>query len=347
MLFSEFNTTTSVAWREKMLRDFKGSKTLADLTWQTPEGFDMQVFYHNDEATAASTIPVPNTSENKWLIHEIIRVSDAKTANQTALEALQGGAESLCFVLDNALTAADFNALLDSVFIEMIHLSFSGQWVWQHADMLWANLKAVIAAREIAAENINITIAADPSNSEAINELLIQVADYQNISIIDLYCNGNTAQQLQQLIKASKTLLSRHAGLRKRMQLHLPIGNSFMLEIAKLRALRLLWQSHIDSESLPIIHAFTAPNTLTESADYNKIMATTQAMSAILGGADKISVTPSDTAQNPASSPFARRIARNVQHLLRLESHLDKVIDPAAGSYYIEEMTRQLVGLVD
>ena len=62
-------------------------------------------------------------------------------------------------------------------------------------------------------------------------------------------------------------------------------------------------------------------------------MATTQSMSAILGGVDALQVTPSDTLQNPDNDNFSRRMARNVQHILRLECYLDKVADPAAGSY--------------
>jgi methylmalonyl-CoA mutase len=72
------------------------------------------------------------------------------------------------------------------------------------------------------------------------------------------------------------------------------------------------------------------------------IRATTQALSAVIGGADRLYVLPSDAYTGAPSSDFARRIARNVQHLLRLESFLDKTMDPAAGSYYIETLTDQL-----
>ena len=347
MLFSEFQPVMSAAWREKIVRDLKGAKSLDDLTWQTPEGLAMQVFYHNDENSTAAPL-LPNAAvhadvENKWLIHEIIRVSDATTANETALQALQGGAESLQFVLDNAVTATDLQTLLDSVFIEMIHIGFSGQWIWRQPTAFCALFLDLLKSRNIAPENVNITLAADPSGSETLNNLLAQTADYQGFKCIDLYCTGNATQQLTQILKAAKMLLERHSLLKNSIQISMPVGSSFMIEIAKIRAMRLLWHMHIDSENAPLLHAYTAPNTLTPDADYNKIKATTQAISAILGGADKISVTPSDTMSDPNSSVFARRMARNVQHVLRLESHLDKVIDPAAGSYYIEEMTRQLV----
>ncbi len=72
------------------------------------------------------------------------------------------------------------------------------------------------------------------------------------------------------------------------------------------------------------------------------IRAATQALSAVIGGADRLYVLPSNAALGEESSAFSRRIARNVQHLLQLESHTDKVIDPAAGSYYIEKLTDKL-----
>ena len=72
------------------------------------------------------------------------------------------------------------------------------------------------------------------------------------------------------------------------------------------------------------------------------IKAATQTMAAAIGGADLIYVLPADYQQKGESTSFSRRIARNVQHLLQMESHLDQVIDPAAGSYYIERLTRHL-----
>ena len=79
------------------------------------------------------------------------------------------------------------------------------------------------------------------------------------------------------------------------------------------------------------------------------IRSTTQAMAAVIGGADRLVVIPSNMANLSAdrqegeeSNSFSHRIARNVQHLLKMESYLDRVIDPAAGSYYVEALTNQI-----
>ncbi|MDV7393168.1 methylmalonyl-CoA mutase family protein, partial [Arthrospira platensis SPKY1] len=79
-----------------------------------------------------------------------------------------------------------------------------------------------------------------------------------------------------------------------------------------------------------------------ENANTNMIRASTQAMSAAIGGADLIYVLPANHALDEASTAFTRRIARNVQHVLKMESRLHQVLDPGAGSYYIEKLTDKL-----
>ena len=94
-----------------------------------------------------------------------------------------------------------------------------------------------------------------------------------------------------------------------------------------------------------VVSARFRADVYTDDLHTNMIAATTMAMSAVLGGADRLTVLPFDTGreeQSPYPQAFSRRIARNVQQLLKLESGLAEVADPAAGSYYIEQLTRQL-----
>jgi methylmalonyl-CoA mutase len=92
---------------------------------------------------------------------------------------------------------------------------------------------------------------------------------------------------------------------------------------------------------MPPIEAQLAPTVQTSDPNYNIIQSTTQAMAAIIGGVDRLTVLPSDAFQG-ATTDFSRRIARNVQHILKMESYLDWVADPAAGSYFIEKLTLHL-----
>ena len=74
----------------------------------------------------------------------------------------------------------------------------------------------------------------------------------------------------------------------------------------------------------------------------NMIRAATQAMSAVIGGVDRLYIPPANAGVPEAPTPFTRRVARNVHHILKMESFLDRVADPGAGSYYIEKLTDTL-----
>lgn len=127
----------------------------------------------------------------------------------------------------------------------------------------------------------------------------------------------------------------------------LKIGPQFFPELARLRCLRLLW-AHLCSAygttqlPCPPIWGDLQLPAAPESAHANMIAAGTQALSAVLGGADLLSIPPADAPQGGAGTLFSRRVARNVHHLLQHESHLNHVIDPAAGSYFIENLTQHM-----
>lgn len=127
-----------------------------------------------------------------------------------------------------------------------------------------------------------------------------------------------------------------------------PVGGDFFLEIAKLRAARLLFSKAFGaagaraSAQIPWIHARTARSTKTRRDPWvNMLRGTAEAFSAAVGGADSIAVAPFD-AEIGASDELGRRVARNTQLVLREESHLHRVIDPAGGSFYVERLTEEL-----
>jgi methylmalonyl-CoA mutase len=127
-----------------------------------------------------------------------------------------------------------------------------------------------------------------------------------------------------------------------------PVDTSYFVAIAKLRALRLLIPQVLDAfdvevaPSTPHIQSVTSQRTETRYGPYmNLLRGTTEAASAIIGGCDVLTVRPF-SASFTDPSDVAHRLARNTQHILRAESHLDHVADPAAGSYYIEAITDQL-----
>lgn len=126
------------------------------------------------------------------------------------------------------------------------------------------------------------------------------------------------------------------------------IGRDFFTEIAKLRALRRIWSRIVEAaggaeycQAAPI-HAVTSPRTLTVRDRWVNVLRTTvQVSAAAIGGAETITVLPSDAASD-GGDETARRVAVNTHALLREESGLHRVIDPAGGSWYVEELSAQL-----
>ena len=123
-------------------------------------------------------------------------------------------------------------------------------------------------------------------------------------------------------------------------------GSDYFPEIAKLRAARLLWSVVLNGyhpakdENIRMdIHSVTSEWNKTIYDPYvNMLRTQTEAMSAILGGTDSLTVEPFDTVFRQPDD-FSERIARNQQLILKEEAYFDKVADPAAGSYYIENLT--------
>ena len=131
----------------------------------------------------------------------------------------------------------------------------------------------------------------------------------------------------------------------KRIKFTFGVGSFYFMEVAKLRAARMLWSKILEAYVISeqnrkmFIHCKTTEFNQTYFDPYvNMLRTTTEAFSAIVGNADSITTNPFDESFNPSDN-FSRRIARNTQIVLKEESHLDQVIDPAGGSYFVEKLT--------
>jgi methylmalonyl-CoA mutase len=129
-----------------------------------------------------------------------------------------------------------------------------------------------------------------------------------------------------------------------RLTFNLAITSSYFLEIAKFRAARLLWSKieasyDKDCKEPAYIHAETSRwNTTLYDPYVNVLRSTTEAMSAAIAVVDSLTVHPFDASYEDPTEQ-AERISRNTQIILQEESYLNKIVDPSAGSYYIESLT--------
>ena len=176
--------------------------------------------------------------------------------------------------------------------------------------------------------------------------------NFHTISINSNNPNGTAIQELVDLLNEAVSCFENlsMAGISaeriaENITLEVIIGNNYFFEIAKLKAIRILfyqlakiYEAKNFSPSQVKIHCTTALLKDKEQINNNMLSNTTQAMAAIIGGCDSLCVKSHDVEEG-----FSNRIARNVSSILKEESYLDKVADPAAGSYYIEVLTDKLV----
>lgn len=380
-LFSDFIPTLKADWLKRIEKDLKG-RPMSELAWNlspsvpSNDTFSIDPFAHADDfETLPESLALKPT--NNWDIGEDIDVSlsDFKTANRQALAALMGGANAINFNVDEYSTKNELLILIQDIELEYIAIYFTEKTGKQNP------LPFLKCFREIAVnlgKNTDILrggVSYSPmvTTNEETNELRAVIewasnnlSQFKVLTINALpFFDGseNVIKELTDTLIAGNAFLRQlidngvdSIAINKYMQFKVNIGMSYFVEIAKLRAFKLLWGNVLDAYRrneileqlvlMPTLNAYVSPHTQVEDVHTNKIRATTQAMSAVLGGVDMLTIAPSDAVQEGESTDFNRRIARNVQHLLQMESYLDKVVDPAAGSFYIEKLTNQIAEAV-
>ena len=337
-LFSDFPPVSTEQWMERITADLKGADFEKKLVWKTNEGFKVKPFYRMEDLEGLKTTDAlpgefpylrgNKKDNNEWLVRQDIDVADVKAANAKALDILNKGIDSLGFHLRaKELDAAYLETLLEGICAECVELNFS---ICQgHVVELASLLVAYFQKKGYDLEKLQGSINYDP-----MGKMLSKGKD-----------KGN-------LIETSKALIAATAALPRYRVLNvgaLTLNNAgSYIEIAKFRAGRMLWANIVASylgendckcAAKMKVHAETSSFNLTLFDSYVNLLRTqTEAMSAALAGVDSMTVVPFDKAYETPND-FSERLARNQQLLLKEESHFDKVVDPAAGSYYIENLT--------
>lgn len=349
-LFEEFSPVTAQQWKEQIVKDLKGID-FNQLLWPTVNGITVKPFYTAEDL---GTTPQPLTQSSGWDICEDIHVSDAKEANARALEALKGGASGLVFTIHQK---TDLKALLKDISLEHIYSQFN---ISNDALHVLEELKSIYGQQNAFDGKIKCFVNIDPlhlfsfygewHNNKEKDFSVLQKLVHVPVNI-SLYKESG-ANSVNELAAGLAHLneyfnyLDETKQLDKKMvHATFSVSGDFFTEIATLRAFRKLVSFLQGSygTNLPLhIHTQTARiNKSSMDAYSNMLRTTTEAMSAVIGGSNSLSVLPFNDGFDKASS-FSSRIARNQQHVLKEESYLDKVADISAGSYYIETLTEQL-----
>lgn len=375
-LFSDFPPVSDKEWRSRVEKDLKGKDFKETLIWNTTEGFELLPFYRKSDITDIKTPPGEKPYRrgtkklnNNWEVKDDINLKGDSAKDRSQInKSIASGADALglkgslvkpaeslkninfeetslyFYPTDknySSLYEALFNVLSETQQLKgclnydpIGYLTKTGNWLKNKKDDFQALSRLINSNKEKPGYFRVLNVSGDTFRNAGggiVHELAFSLAQAN--------------EYLNFLSKEGFEIDDITANL----QFTLATGTSYFPEIAKFRALRVLWtaitdqyKAKHDCSSATFIHAVTSKwhSTLRDPQN-NTLRATTETMSSVIGGCDCLTVIPFNSSYEEAT-PFSRRLAKNVQIVLREEAYLDKVADPAGGSYYVEQITNKL-----
>ncbi|MEI7594896.1 MAG: methylmalonyl-CoA mutase family protein [Bacteroidota bacterium] len=315
------------------------------------------------------------TNNNDWDVRQDIDLDNPVDANKAAVEAISRGANAIGFRVKDVTTAVQMADLLKDINPETTKIHFTSSRSYPATLDLFIK---ELGNKGVDKSKVEGSINFDPftyalthgemyttAENNAVEMAHVLKTIKNNIPNFKALCiNGNFLQNagasiVQELgfsLAAANEYVYQLIGkglsideITPMLQFSMGISSNYFFEIAKLRAARLLWSKIVEQynpaskESMKMyIHSSTNTwNKTVYDPNVNMLRTTTEAMSAALGGCDSMNVLPYDSTYK-TSDTFSRRIARNTQFVLKEESYFNKIVDPAAGSYYIESLTNSI-----
>lgn len=349
-LFNKFAAVSSKQWKQKIHVDLKGVDYNDALIWHTREGINVKPFYHADEID--SPLRASYTQASRFQICQSIYVANTDKSNQKAINVLSRGAQTIEFIIpseavsiEQLLTNIDLSSsavrlkllFLSPTYVKNIpihqnitiqtdpigHLCRTGNWFASIKDD-YSKLESIVKFTKTISVNVSLYQNAGANMVQQLAYALAHANEYLNH--LDAQLDDTEKTSLQLIFEVS-------------------VGTNYFFEIAKLRALRILYQTLSEAYGINThCHIVATPTKRNKTIyDYNTNMlrTTTECMSAILGGSNSITNLTYDSLYHK-NNEFGERIARNQLLILKEESYFDKVDNPADGSYYIESLTTQL-----
>jgi methylmalonyl-CoA mutase len=358
-LLAEFPPDSTAEWEAVIAKDLKGADYEKKLIWRTAEGMAVKPYYRAEDVAAldwpkAGPGEFPFVRGTKasggWRIREGIDAADSAEANRAAKAAVASGAEEIAFGKINAGNVSDIALLLSGLDSVPVHISAVDE------RMLHRLLQHLKKAERTEV----ISTGFDPLKDV---ELAAQIAVVAPPEFVPFTIDGarlgdagaNAVEEVGFAMAAGVDYL---AAMQKRgvdparaaalVEFRFVVGSKYFFEIAKLRAFRMLWARAVESFGAPgeigrarIAARTSRWNKTLYDPHVNVLRATTEAMAAVLGGADSVSVAPFDDCYTKPDEA-SRRLARNTQIMLKREAMLERVADPGGGAYALEAITDYL-----
>jgi len=342
-MFSEFSPISKSTWLAQVTKDLKGADIQPIIQWEFEQGLKAEALLVADETTNFAyqhvlATPTSTTGIQGWRNCMELRVTDEKTANTIALDALNQGIDEIIFIIaENQTTTLDFDTLLAAILLPYCAISFR---IVGEITSFMNRYTTYIASQQYDTQTLTGSISSTLHTTPYFSQTF---PTFKTLVVKPLSNATKPSEQLASVLEQVTTFLTQTNSPKQvfdALQVELALTNLFFVEIATLRAVRLLLLQLASMHGVNLeahevaIHAKTSLQPVANSMISN----TTQAMSASIGGCTSLTITPHST-EKPA---FAARIARNVSNLLKEESYFDKVTDAANGSYYIEQLTDKI-----
>jgi methylmalonyl-CoA mutase len=362
-LFSAFEPVNNQSWKKQILHDLKAA-TLEEkqalyeqkMIWRPEPNISIQPFYTREDIQPLPLPALPITQAG-WLTQERITYTDEKTANQQAREALIQGASALDFDVSAAdISSINLALLLQGIKLTDTPVSFTlrqlpGEFIpnlqtlapyqWKgslnydpltQTDRDISGIEALAKAFDQTGPFPDFyTLTVNSASFQKAGATVTQEMAYLLAAFVE-YAHQLTERGIEAEVIFNKTLFS------------VDIGTSFFMEIAKLRALQVLYAQlaaayGVSTPRLFIQAKVAFPQNPEEDPYNNLIRSSLAAMAAILGGSRALQIMPYN---GQAEDTFARRMARNISLILKEESYFAQVANIPDGSYYIESLTYML-----
>ena len=367
-LFQNFQTHTKALWKEQVFKDLKGKDFDETLLWNV-DGNVMIESYYTAEDTAGIPIQSIQAPQNQrvnhsWQHRESLKLVSEKECNQLIMNSLQAGANS--FLIDNSGVCEreiEVKELLRNIKLSDTPFFFK---VENNALALVNSLQQIAPYQWKGGIN-NDALALwmckgiwHENHWSDLGQILRIVQNHPQFKCVIInshhfhnsganigqelaYTLASAIETIDRLSEQNFTLLE----IVQKIEFSISIGTNYFAEIAKIRALKMLWLQILrdgygmDINEIPPISVYCETSSFYNASitpHTNMLRATTEAMAAIIGGCDALSIRAYDETFQE-SDEFSRRITRNISIILKEESYFDKVIDPSAGSYFIENLT--------
>ncbi|GAA1278096.1 methylmalonyl-CoA mutase family protein [Saccharothrix xinjiangensis] len=345
----------------------KSGAEFGSLITTTYDGIDVRPLYTADDRAPAAGFPGlapftragrPQGAVDGWDVRQQHRVAD----REAVMADLENGVTSLWL---KGLDPASYDDLLADVYLDLAPVVVdagadfhaAGRAVlrlWDQRPVLPSEVRGNVGADPLGVR----ARTGQPADFDALVDLLPKARRFPELRLVVVdglpfhEAGGSDAEELGASLAAGVAYLRQltGAGLSaaeavRLLEFRYAATADQFLTIAKFRAARRLWArvtEVVDEPAPQLQHAVTSPAMMTRRDPWVNMLRTTVAcFGAGLGGADAVTVLPFDSAIG-LSDDFSRRIARNTQSLLLEESKLAGVIDPAGGSWYVENLTDEL-----